>query len=42
MVELLLKNGADVNVVDYEGKTPMQIARSQKIKDLLAQYGAEK
>ena len=41
IVELLLKNGADVTLRDHKNKTPLGVARSQRVKDLLIQYGAK-
>ena len=35
MVKLLLDNGADVNQADKNGRTPLDKARSEKIKKIL-------
>lgn len=43
---ILLKNNADVNLVNIEGKTPIKLAKTSEIHDLiegktlLAQYAA--
>lgn len=41
MVELLLTNGAEVNFADEYGNTALDLAVSDKMKQLLLQYGAK-
>lgn len=40
MVTLLLNNNADPNVITKGGYIALQLAKSQKVKDLLLKYGA--
>ncbi len=44
IVEMLLKAGADVNVIDTAGRSPLKVAheanRSRKIFSMLLRYGA--
>ena len=40
-VELLLKHGADINDKDKYGRTALDFARKEEIKQLLRQHGAK-
>lgn len=40
LVELLLKHGANPNIVNNNGKTPLSVTQSQQVIDLLEGYGA--
>ena len=42
LVELLISAGADVNIKDDFGESPLAWAKSEEIQDLLKQHGAEK
>jgi ankyrin repeat protein len=41
VVDFLLAHGADPNIADNEGKTPLQVADTST-RDLLLRYGAKK
>ena len=41
-VELLLENGADVNVCDHYGNSPLDIAHTSEMIELIERYGGEK
>jgi len=36
----LLARGAEVNVMNFDGETPLQLAQEKYIKQLLKDYGA--
>ena len=40
-VKLLIKNGAKVNVKDNAGYTPLDMALTKEVKELLKKYGAK-
>ena len=42
MVELLIDNGADVNITDYCGCTPLSAAKTDEMAELLVKHGAKK
>lgn len=41
MAEALIKSGGDINIPDRKGHTPLDIAKNQKIRKLLLDYGAK-
>ena len=41
MMKVLLENGADPNIADRTGRTPIRVASGQEAKDLLLKYGAQ-
>ena len=41
MLEILIANGADLNVKNDQGKTPLDYAKSEEIKELLILNGAK-
>lgn len=41
IIELLIQKGAQVNVLDAMGRSPLSLARSQRIRELLLRHGAD-
>ena len=42
VVAILIKRGADVNQVDHDGDRPIDVAKTQKVKDILIALTEEK
>jgi len=40
MIKFLAANGADLNAIDHQGRTPLKEARSASIAELLRSLGA--
>jgi len=41
IVELLISKGADLNIKDRDGRTPLYWARNKDLVDLLMKHGAK-
>ncbi|KAG9288741.1 hypothetical protein G9A89_019102 [Geosiphon pyriformis] len=41
IIELLISHGADVNIRDFEGDTPLHVAETVEIAELLLDHGAD-
>lgn len=41
MINLLLSRGADVNIIDFEGETPLYVAETVEVAQLLLSHGAD-
>ena len=41
MLEILIANGADLNVKNDQGKTPLDFAKTEEMQQLLIKYGAK-
>ena len=42
IIELLLDNGADENIKDNEGKTPIEFVKNEEIKEFIRNYNSTK